>query len=333
MFTEKEVEDILSAVDQKLAGLTKSETADQKVEGTEGKELEKAEAGKEIKNTGTSTPEADRNGTVDSPKAGENVAKMGMGMAAAEDEDSDAPLMNDQMGGQMDDQMGGQMGAEEDYEATSPGEEDMGDQFSEEAAPGQEMGMEEDMMADGELSDEELDEIYGSMDDQELERHYMILRQHMQGRYQKAEIAMKNELKEQEGEEIQKNEASESSKEVASAKEEELVKKNEEMQGELNGLKEQLVALTQVFEKSINKPSRKSIVQENELDFVKKSEGGSEGGVEDGAKDYSQDELRTMSNDKAKENLTKKEREVINDYFIYGENKGELIKLLVGGKE
>lgn len=324
MFTNEEIEDILSAVDQNLSSLSKSEGSNKEVKDAEGKDLEKMDKGKSIENTGTSTPEGDRNGTVDSVKTGESVAKMGMGMEQNPEENynSDAPMMG------QEDQLGQQPMGEEPAmgeQPGQPGEQDMGDEFGQQAAPDQ-MGMEEDMMADSELSDEELNEIYGSMDPQELEKHYMIIRQHMQAAYQKAEIAMKNELENKEIEDVKKSEVSE--------KEAELIAKNEVIEAELSGLKTQLNALTSVIEKSINKPSRKAIVQENELEFVAKSANGVSDGTEDlTKKEFSQDELRNLASDKAKENLTKKERDVINDYFIYGENKNELINLLVGGKK
>lgn len=178
-----------------------------------------------------------------------------------------------------------------------------GDQPAEQ--PDQELSQE----AQGEevpLSDEELDQIYGSLDPQELERHYMAIRRHLQDAYAKAEMESKEEDKEKKEEDKEdKVEKSETAKEI-----EELKKKNAEQEQTLATLSKAIELLAQ--------PKRKSIAN---IEYVKKSE------VQE--KPVSKTEIKQKLNEITKSSaLTKSERAKIDEYCLFGKNEQEIVNIV-----
>lgn len=180
--------------------------------------------------------------------------------------------------------------------------------------PDQQLEQEGQQGQDGEISDEELQQIYGSMDPQELERHYMILRGILRDQYQKAEGA-------------------ESAKEMDKCGEMTSMSKSEKMVIDENAA---LKAKIQELEKStdgllkavkiLSQPTRKAATMA--VQVLNKSEDGLTTG--DDLAPLSKSEIKDRLTQICKTNmtLTKSERDLANRYFINGSNELEVLKLI-----
>lgn len=319
--TEKEIDRILDSVERDLIGLQKSEDLSKSEDAK--KDEEKAEL---VKKEGAELkPVGDQNGTVPSPEKGarsgaievpleapKSMVKEGEkglakdAMLPEQDADSDAPLMEDQPEG------------------------DLGPEMDE--------GMDEGMEMDEQLSDDDLMEIYHSMDSEELERHYMACRTAMQSLYadqgmepqadlqeepeadpmmEQPADAMKSE--QEEGEVMQKNESQQDDKIEA------LEKKNKELENSVSKIAELLL-------KNLEQPERKAVTEIQGIEYVKKSE---EGSVEEGqAVEMSDEDVKAACLQKSQDSKTTAEqRKMINDFYLNGEKSDALVKFLSGGNK
>jgi hypothetical protein len=229
---------------------------------------------------------------------------------------------------------------EEDASMAAMGQDDgMGmDQGMEgDQGMGDEMGMDQGMGMEGEealsqegegqeISDEELHEIYESMEDQELERHYMVIRSLLQGAYQKAEMAKTSMREGQQS--YQKSEQESEGEEMAKAERKQITaleKSNDELKGQLT----KALKAIQLFAK----PQRKSVA--SNIEFVAKSEGQEPtAGSKEAMSSLSKTELGAKINKVVKSNtLNKSERNTINTYLLNGgrdEDKMPVLEILEG---
>lgn len=261
----------------------------------------------------------------------QNAANLAKSAEFAQDdseEEGDAPAMPAEEG-QED-----QSAPEESAEAPS---EEMGDEAAP-AAPAEEQGMEEAPAApgeeagmpaeeqgmegdqalegdDGELSDEELHQIYANMEPAELERHYMIIRSMLRDAYAKMEKSESKSNTSNEEEDMAKNEELE--KQVS-----ELTKSNEEMKKSL----EAAVKAMQI----IAKPERKAVT--SEVQVLGKTESDVATGAKESDVDYStlsKAEITEKLNEKVRDpKLSKSDREAINGWFLRGEGQDQIFKIL-----
>lgn len=158
---------------------------------------------------------------------------------------------------------------------------------------------------DAPISDEELKEIYGSMPPEELQRHFMVIREILRGAQPAAAPAPAPEMGKSEG-------RSAESKKIA-----ELEKKNQELEKSLG-------RLAMVME-TMFKPERKAVT---DIAYIRKSEA-------DNAEDrqLSKEEIRALANEKCKDrSLSKSDREALNDYLLRGESSDKVMKIIRGGR-
>lgn len=184
--------------------------------------------------------------------------------------------------------------------APAPGEDEMS---ADPAAQGQENGEEQLEGDNGELNDEELHQIYSSMDPSELERHYMIIRSMLRDAYAKME----------------KSENSQGGAALEKANSQ-LRKDNEEMKKSIEAMVKTLSV--------ISKPQRKAVTEIFQV--INKGEGDT--GTAADTKDYStlsKSEIVGELNKKVQDHkLSKSDRELINGFLLHGENHSQIIKLL-----
>jgi len=265
-----------------------------------------------------------------------NLAKGGFPPQEGDEEVGDAPaLPTDE--GQAD--MGQEAPAEvpsEDMGAGAPGEEaPIGEEVpGEEAGMGDEMGAPEEEAGmppeagaegdealegdDGELNDEELHQIYSSMDPSDLERHYMIIRSMLRDAYAKME-------KTEDSSEDQQN----SNEEEDMAKTEELEKKVSELTKSNDEMQKSLEAAVKAMQ-IIAKPERKAVT--SEVQVLGKTESDVANGTNEGSVDYtslSKSDITEKLNDKVRDpSLSKSDRDAINGYLLRGEGQDQVIKIL-----
>jgi hypothetical protein len=218
-------------------------------------------------------------------------------------------LRKDQDGDQDDAQSPDQMSAQPPQEDEQP-----------EGQPGQEQELEGE--SDAPLSDEELQQIYGSMDPQELERHFSIIRQALSQSY---------------GDQGQDQAAPAPEAPVAPqaapapAPEENQAppdfEKSEKVIALEKKVAEQAQALEQITKafEVLAKPTRKSIT---EIQVMEKGE------ITRSTKPMSKDEIRTAYMKLPTSSLSKHERDAVNRFFLYGEGQQDIEKLInsKGGK-
>ena len=210
-------------------------------------------------------------------------------------------------------------------DAAAPSPEDMPPEAapSQEAAPeaapdaGQEQAPQEgEQQLEGEqeapLSDEELEQIYSSLPPEELERHYSIIRQHLDQAYQKAE--------EDESEEEEKEEKKDDDKDMEKSE------KVASLEAKVAQQEKALENIAKAFE-ILAKPQRKAVT---DIQYIRKSE--AEQGA--GKTDHSKEEIKAWHAKVGAGSLSKSEREQVNSYFLYDEGKEEIEKLInsKGGK-
>ncbi len=217
-----------------------------------------------------------------------------------------------------DDGMGG------DGSAEAPGDDDTAPPMD--GDPGQdgqgEQALEGEGQGDGdELSDQELHQIYSSMQPDELERHYMVVRAILRDQYQKME---KSEQAKTEGNgDMKKDKKSELKKKVAEQEKtiNELKKSQKEMEDSFSG------AIKAI--ELIAKPTRKAVV--SDVQVLAKSEEVKA----DSFSGLSKAELTAKLNEKVKDpSLTKSQRQQINSFILSKgeEGKQQMVEIL-GGKK
>ena len=186
-----------------------------------------------------------------------------------------------------------------------------------------EQGLEQEG-ADQPLSDEELDQIYGSMDPQELSRHAAAIQKYLQGGQPAPEAppapapeapAMKGEK----GAEVKPGDSKSMGGMAKSEDFENLKKENEQ-------LKQQFATLSKAVE-ILAQPKRKAVTM---TQVIQKSE------PEVTKKPVNKAEIKPKLTELTKtSNLTKSERDMINEYCLYGTGEENMIKLIEtkeGGK-
>lgn len=207
-------------------------------------------------------------------------------------------------------------------EMQAPKQEEEPQDDQEMQAPEQEEEPQDDSMEenlDQPLSDDELREVYSAMPIDELEKHFMIIREILQskggeGSEEQAPApeapAMKSENQNSNLSKSQKD------KEIALLK------------AQLNEQTKTLALLTKAFA-TLAKPERKAITQIAELGYIAKSE------ASDMQKSLTHEEMSQMYKKLGPSSFSKSENTVIMGYFLKGINKNEAEKILLtkGGKQ
>ena len=194
-------------------------------------------------------------------------------------------------------------------------------------------GAEGDQALEGEeeapLSDEELAQIYGSMAPDELERHYSVIRQQLQAAYSQDQGQAAPDAAAE-----QAPEAAAPAAAPAAPGAEEMMGKSEEI-ADLKKQVAELAAANQQIVKAFEvlaKPSRKSIT---DIQFMAKSEadaGASQDNSQKGPMTVAQ--VKDAVSKIAPAKLEKSERDMVNKFYLSGEGKEEVEKLIhsKGGK-
>ena len=209
-------------------------------------------------------------------------------------------------------------------EAGAPGE----GAIAQEAQPGGE---------DAPLSDEELNEIYQSMPPEELERHYMIIRQHLQQAYAKAELDAEGANGGDIKPEGPRANPSAAAKDGPTGGNESAMGKSEEfaaLQAKVANQDKALETIIKAFE-TFTKPSRKSVT--GTIDYIRKSEldnggNGAPGGPVDPSTLTKAEKVKVLS-DIGPAALTKAERDQANAFILRGEYQAEVDKIISRGKK
>jgi hypothetical protein len=174
------------------------------------------------------------------------------------------------------------------------------------------------------LSDEELDQIYGSMQPEELQRHYMAIRAHL-------EQAMGGASPDQ-GAAPAAPPAAPPAAAAAMGKSEAPVAENEEFKA-LKAKNEELEKAITTAVKAVElvlQPARKSAAG---LEFVKKNEELEGKGSEDLGK-LSKSDIDGRIRQIGATNMTKSERDTVNNYLLHNEGKERVLDIIKskGGK-
>jgi hypothetical protein len=218
-----------------------------------------------------------------------------------------------------------------------------------------EQALEGEQGGEGELSDDELNEIYGGMPPEELERHFMVMRQYLQQHYAKAEMSGKSQpaikrppqgtevLKDEQGctqpaikrppqgTEVLKSEdgmANDASTDLKSEIEK-LKKDNAAIKAQYEGLEKANENLVAAIESRM-KPSRRAVT---DLETVRKSE--ADAAATQNKKlsaDEKKDKLRTLVKSE-QHRLTRAQREAINNFFVYNADEDAVDEILKGGNK
>lgn len=300
-FTEKDIDNLLQAVDESLSkaeGLSKSETESKSTENTEDpKDLNKAlppQPEEEVAGDAPAMP-------VDAPTSDEGAEVTG------------EPTPSEAV-------------AEEGAPAAEPmGEEPMGEEPMGEEPAGEPMG-EEALAEEGEepISDEELDQIYASMPPEERERHYMILRRHLQGDYEKAEKGQEMSINAEANGEKPCAKSEDATTEAAAEENPEVT----ELKKKLEENEKQVSLLTKTIE-LLARPKRKAVTQLAHIQKSEADEGAKPESLKKSAKDLDKKELTAKLTELSKsDKLDSQERQAINDFCLYGEGKDKVIELI-----
>lgn len=159
------------------------------------------------------------------------------------------------------------------------------------------------------LSDEELDQIYGAMDPEELERHYMMIRQHLQSAMAKME-------EEESKEEEKKEEAKEEPKEEEKKEDMEKSEKIAALEQKLADSDKKLELMAKAIDLVVNRPTRKAVTG---IEYIQKSEPESK-------KPLSESEVKEKVRQFKPSELSKSEREAVNAFLLHGEQKADILK-------
>ena len=196
-------------------------------------------------------------------------------------------------------------------------------------------GGEEALSEDAPLTDEELEQIYGSMAPEELERHYMVIRQHMQAAYAQQDPgqqpAPEAPAPEQAPPPEQPMAMSEKAQNDLNKSEFDSLKaENVKMKAETESIKKSLDLMAKALEVGFT-PKRKSV---EGLEFIKKSEADNPD-----AQPLSKSEIKSQINALYSDNskvssLSKSDRDAIDSYLLDGSGKETVEKILnLGGKK
>ena len=185
-------------------------------------------------------------------------------------------------------------------------------------APGEEqLGQES---ADAPISDEELKEIYGSMAPEELQRHFMAIREILRGAQQPSPEAGAQPPAAPPapaGAPMAMSEKENGMNKTEQAEFEALKKKNQELEASLG-------RLATVMEVAL-RPERKAVT---DIAYIQKSENDKPEG-----KELSKAEVRALANEKCKDkSLSKNDRDAISDFLLRGEQSEKVMQIIKGGK-
>jgi hypothetical protein len=188
----------------------------------------------------------------------------------------------------------------------------------------QDNSMEENL--DQPLSDDELREVYSAMPIDELEKHFMIIREILQskGGEGSEEQAPAPEAPAPAPEAPAMKSENQNSNLSKSQKDKEIAL----LKAQLNEQTKTLALLTKAFA-TLAKPERKAITQIAELGYIAKSE------ASDMQKSLTHEEMSQMYKKLGPSSFSKSENTVIMGYFLKGINKNEAEKILLtkGGKQ
>ena len=237
----------------------------------------------------------------------------------------DAPAMEE-----TSDELGGEAGSEEVAATDGMGEEAVGG--------------EEGVLEDDHISDDELRHIYSSMDHEEIERHYMILRGVLSDAYSsmdgQEEAGMEQAAPEAGMEQAAPEAAMAPPQEEAGMEEERLAmsEKTEEASTEVADLKKSNEELQSSLAKAIElvekmskpQPQRKSF--STEIEYIKKSE--NDAPAEEKKEELQFDgmaksELVQRCNEISRSGkLEKSDRAIINSFVLRGEGQDQVVEIL-----
>jgi hypothetical protein len=193
-------------------------------------------------------------------------------------------------------------------------------------ADGSEQGLEGEQGGDAPLSDDELNEIYGSMQPQELERHFMVIRQHLESAYAGGQQQDAGAQPPQQAAPQAAPQAPPAPAGMEMGKSEDLAKsENVSLKQKLADQEIAITNLTKAFE-ALAKPQRKAVT---DLEFIKKSD------TEDqSSRELSKEEIREAYGKIGPAALSKGERDLVSDYFLHNTKKREVEQLIQskGGK-
>jgi hypothetical protein len=175
-----------------------------------------------------------------------------------------------------------------------------------------------------ELSDEDLQEIYGSMSPEELERHYMICRDALAQKYEMdKEEHDDHEEDEESDEEVEKCGDITKSEPAVDAEKEELKAKLAKAEEGIKSLEVQLTRFVTAFENNV-KSRRRSF---EGIEYVAKSE--------EAPKPLSKAETTQILKELTAGNkLSAEDRSAINDYYLGNGSEEKIVKIIgkFGGK-
>lgn len=332
-FSEQEIDSILESVDQALAGASElAKNAPMERPAQAGQIPTQASRGGAPK-TPSGASMAQSNDSMKKPIAAEAPGTGKVSMAQRPDS-MKQPIAKDAMNPEDPEQdpaagaegPGGEGGGAPEGAAPTDDSPAMGAP-GEQAVPQEgEQGLEGEQGGDAPLSDDELHEIYASMDPAELERHFMIIRSLLQGAYGDAgqgapESAGAPEgapapAAPQAGQPMQMSERINKSEQATQSKLGQLEKENLE-------LKKSLEKVVSAMEIAFT-PQRKAVT---DLAFIQKGE------MQGDVKELTKAEITTILSEKSKQpGLSKSDRDAINDYLLRGESKERVLEIVKGGK-
>jgi hypothetical protein len=243
---------------------------------------------------------------------------------AEEDDDMDEKQKEEALAEEMEQAMqnkGQEMQAPEQEEKP---QDDQKMQAPEQEEKPQDNSMEENL--DQPLSDDELREVYSAMPIDELEKHFMIIREILQskGGEGSEEQAPAPEAPAPAPEAPAMKSENQNSNLSKSQKDKEIAL----LKAQLNEQTKTLALLTKAFA-TLAKPERKAITQIAELGYIAKSE------ASDMQKSLTHEEMSQMYKKLGPSSFSKSENTVIMGYFLKGINKNEAEKILLtkGGKQ
>ena len=183
-------------------------------------------------------------------------------------------------------------------------------------APGQEAPQGQEGELEQPLSDEELQQIYGSMDHEELERHFAAIQQSMQQGQ-----AAEGQAGQAEGEQAPQQEAPEQQAPEAEPEQEEQEmgkSENASLRKEIAELRKAQEATIKAFE-VLAAPSRKAVTG---MEYVQKSEASFD------VQSLSKDEIKSKLQSISPAALSKSERDSVNNFYLYDEDKTDVLAII-----
>lgn len=191
-----------------------------------------------------------------------------------------------------------------------------------EAAPG-EQGPDEALEHEGQdqpLSDEELDQIYGSMPPEELERHYMAMRKFLEQQGGAEEPQAEPPAPEA----PQAPEAPAMPPEEPAAKSEKESSEVKALKAEIESLKKGMEMTVKAVEKVLQ-PTRRSVAG---IEFIRKNEEMESGKTEENLDGLTKSEVSSRIKAIGPAALSKSEREQINNYLLNDKGKEKVLDII-----